>query len=441
MKSRTYRNCLVKFLTLGFLIMFTNRLSSQSMIQVWADEFDGMIDNSIWSFEKGFTNDNIHYYTDRIENAKIVNGKLQIIALKETYMGANYTSALLKTNHTLNFKYGRIEARIKLPGTPGFVPAFWMLPEDNLFGWWPISGEIDIMEHPTNQINKIYGTVHTQAYNSFTGSGPRGSNITIPDAETEFHVYAIEWTEEQIDFYVDEQKYYTFSNDLSGSATWPFNQPFYVILNLAVGGGWVGEPTNSTIFPAVMEIDYVRVYQTINDISISGPDFVFYDNQGVSYSTADITGASYLWSVPSDAQIVSGQNTNQIQIDWGIIGGNLSVDVNTNDESINIEYSVEVSPNLINNSSFEKGVKYWEKAGSLPAEADFILSTNDIHTGQHSLYVDVKTPGNNTWDAQLSHKNLKLQSGKQYHVSFWAKAILANSSINAAIINSGSSWK
>jgi beta-glucanase (GH16 family) len=410
---------------------------AQTRKLVWADEFNQTeIDRSIWKFGSGLTNDNIHYYTDRTENAQIVNGNLQIIALKESYQGYNYTSALLETKNSVNWRHGRIEARIKLPATNGFVPAFWMLPFDDRYGWWPLSGEIDIMEHPTNQVDKIYGTVHTGAYNSFTGSDSMGGIIQIPDAETTFHIYAIEWTEDQIDFYVDNQKYFTFSNDHASFETWPFEQPFYIILNLAVGGAWVGSPDTSSVFPAIMEVDYVRVYQYMNDAAINGDDYVLYNSQTISYAVPDIDGASYVWSVPDNAQIVSGKNTHQVDVEYGIFGGDVSTVMTTSEGSYEKGFPVKVSSNYLKNAGFEKGVKYWYKSISYPCEADFLLTTADVHSGQYSLFVDVTKPGTNAWDISLSNKDIMLETGKEYNISFWAKTEGVENTINAAIINS-----
>ncbi len=306
-------------------------LTAQNLQLVWADEFEGTtIDPSIWQYESGPSNDNVQFYTDRTQNAKLLDGKLQIIALKESYQGYEYTSAHIRTEQAQSWRYGRMEASIKLPGTPGFVPAFWMLPVDQMYGWWPYSGEIDIMEHPTNEISKIYGTVHTETYNLFAGPlPPGGSTIDVPDAESAFHLYAIEWTPEKIDFFVDDQKYYSFENDHGSTATWPFNQPFYIILNLAVGGGWVGTPGESTVFPAIMEVDYVRVYQDLNDMEIQGSEFVTYNTEDVSYSLGEIEGASYLWSVPGGAEITSGQGSPQITVNWGLFGGNVEAVITT----------------------------------------------------------------------------------------------------------------
>lgn len=413
-----------------------NRMTNRRLI--WADEFNGpALDLSTWSFQLGQFNDCIHYSTDRSANTKITDGKLQLIALQESYMGYDYTASVIKTKHTVSWRYGRIEARIKLPVSNGFVPAFWLMPEDERYGWWPMSGEIDIMEHPTNEVNKIYGTVHTDAYSYFTGSEPRGGTIVIDDAGSAFHLYAIEWSLEKIDFFVDDQKYFTFNNEHQGFQTWPFDQPFYIILNMAVGGGWVGNPTASTIFPAIMEVDYVRVYQTTEDISVSGPDFVMPQETGLHYTAPFIDGASYEWSVPNTAQIISGQNTPQIEVSWGQFTGNVELLITTDEETRLMKYPVEMSHNLLKNGGFEKGSKYWRALSGPPAVAGFSLSADVVHTGSHSTMVNIKNPGNNAWDIQLSQTDITLKAGQRYDISFRAKAE-ANMSITAAIINASS---
>jgi beta-glucanase (GH16 family) len=404
--------------------------------QVWSDEFNnGEVDRSIWNFDIGPTNDCVHYFTDRPENAKIVDGKLQIIALEESYNGFNYTSALLKTSHAINWRYGRIEARIKLPASNGFVPAFWMLPVDDLYGWWPVGGEIDIMEHPTNQVDMVYGTVHTGAYNSFTGSSPQGGTFQIPNAETEFHIYAIEWTADKIDFYVDDINYFTFQNEQSGFEAWPFDQPFYLILSMGVGGGWVGNPDATSIFPAVMEVDYVRAYQNLNDASIYGPDFLTSNSRAIPYSAPAIEGLIYQWSVPEGAQIVSGQDTPEIVVDWGILGGNIELELVRANGAIKLYYPVEVSANLLMNGGFEKGAKYWRTTVSNSAEADFGVTHDDVYAGTSAVHVDVKKAGVNAWDVQLSQGNILLEAGSQYRVSLWARADGTKPKISLAIIN------
>ncbi len=332
-----------------------------------------------------------------------------------------------------------MEASIKLPSTPGFVPAFWMLPVDQMYGWWPNSGEIDIMEHPTNEVTKIYGTVHTETYNLFAGPlPPGGSSVDVPDAESAFHLYAVEWTPEKIDFFVDDKMYYSFANDHGSSATWPFNQPFYIILNLAVGGGWVGTPGESTVFPAIMEVDYVRVYQDLSDMEIQGSEFVTYNTADVTYSLGDIEGASYQWSVPGGAEITSGQGSSQINVNWGIFGGNVEAGMTTGDGTILKTLPVRVSSNLLKNTGFEKGVKYWRSAAGYPVKAQINLDGEVFHGGAHSIYSGVTDPSGNAWDVQLSQSGFVVQGGTRYHASLMAKSGAAPEQISAAVINASS---
>ncbi|HEX9974152.1 MAG TPA: carbohydrate binding domain-containing protein, partial [bacterium] len=227
----------------------------------------------------------------------------------------------------------------------------------------------------------------------------------------------------------------TFSNDHGDFKTWPFNQSFYIILDVAVGGGWVGNPDATTVFPAVMEVDYVRVYQYLNDVAIIGDDFVLYNSQNISYSVPDIAGASYTWSVPGHAQILSGQNTHQIVVDWDIFGGDVSVVMTTSEGSYEKSCPVNVSSNYLKNAGFEKGLKYWNNFKSYLYNADFLLSPADAHDGQYSMNVDVTTHGTTAWEISLLKENVLLKAGTQYNVSFWAKTDGGENSVIGAIIN------
>ena len=236
---------------------------------VWADEFNkaGLPDSTKWAYEiggNGWGNNELQYYTShRAENARVENGKLIIEARKEAYQGSKYTSARLLTQPKMTWTYGRIEAMAKLPKGVGTWPAVWMLGKNISTIGWPKGGEIDIMEHVGFDEGVIHGTVHTEAYNHTKGT-QKGDQLTVKDVTTSFHLYAIEWTADQIDFFVDNQKYYTVQKLVLGSteAQWPFDQPFYLLLNVAVGGGWGGQKgVDESIWPQRMEVDYVRVYQ------------------------------------------------------------------------------------------------------------------------------------------------------------------------------------
>ncbi|MBI4877885.1 MAG: glycoside hydrolase family 16 protein [Acidobacteria bacterium] len=234
---------------------------------VWADEFNtpGAPDPSKWTYEEGFIrNRESQYYTrDRRENARVENGVLVIEARKEQFgpKPAEYTSASLTTEGKASWKYGRIEVRAKLPAGRGMWPAIWMLGVNRRQAGWPRCGEIDIMENVGFDPDIIHANIHTQAYNHIKKTG-KGAKITVPRPHTGFHVYAVEWSELRMDFFVDGQKYFSFENEKTGTEAWPFDQPFYLILNAAIGGAWGGQKgIDDSIFPQRYEIDYVRVHQ------------------------------------------------------------------------------------------------------------------------------------------------------------------------------------
>ncbi len=227
---------------------------------VWSDEFDmpGSPDAAKWGYDigtgsGGWGNNELEYYTSRPDNAIISNGTLKITAKKETYSGSAYTSARMLTKDKFSFKYGRIEVVAKLPAGVGTWPAIWMLGNNITTAGWPACGEIDIMEHIGSQLNKIYGTLHHPGHSGANGDG---STVTISNATTEFHKYTVEWNAVNIRFLVDDAVFYTFTN----TPGLPFNQNFFVILNVAMGGNF-GGPVDPSFTSAAMEIDYVRVYQ------------------------------------------------------------------------------------------------------------------------------------------------------------------------------------
>lgn len=232
---------------------------------VWNDEFDGQyINPNKWSWEvngDGGGNNELQYYTALPTNSFIENGKLIIRAIHENYQNREYTSARLRTKDKGDWLYGRIEVSAKVPTGVGTWPAIWMLPTDWAYGGWPASGEIDIMEHVGYDPNVIHGSIHTKAYNHTIGT-QKSKQLTIPTATTQFHLYAIEWFADHIDFYIDNYKYFTFNNENKGWEYWPFDKRFHLILNLAVGGNWGGaQGVDANAFPAQMEVDYVRVYK------------------------------------------------------------------------------------------------------------------------------------------------------------------------------------
>jgi beta-glucanase (GH16 family) len=236
---------------------------------VWADEFNnGMLDVAAWAVEAGdgcpglcgWGNNELEYYTARPENLFFQDGKLIIEARKESYNGKVYTSSKIVSRGKKFFKFGRIDIRAKLPKGKGIWPALWMLPQSNVFGGWPTSGEIDIMELVGHEPNKVYGTLH---YGPGPGSTMISRGYTLPSGifNDEFHVFSMEWKTDQIKLFVDGNLYSTVNKADMGSVTYPFNEEFFFIFNLAVGGNWPGNPDASTYLPQWLIVDYVRVYQ------------------------------------------------------------------------------------------------------------------------------------------------------------------------------------
>ncbi|MBX2895953.1 MAG: glycoside hydrolase family 16 protein [Cyclobacteriaceae bacterium] len=239
---------------------------------VWSDEFvyTGKPDTTKWNYDLGdgcphvcgWGNNEAQYYTSDSKNVRVENGNLVIEAHQDSLGGKAYTSTRIVSKHKGDWLYGRVEVRAKLPKGKGTWPAIWMLSTDWKYGGWPASGEIDIMEHVGYDPGVIHGTIHTEKYNHIKQTQKEGK-ITIPDAMDQFHVYTIDWTKDQIDFFVDDNLYHTVKRDRQDDFNgWPFDQKFHLIMNIAVGGNWGGkEGIDSSIWPQRMEIDYVRVYQ------------------------------------------------------------------------------------------------------------------------------------------------------------------------------------
>ena len=240
---------------------------------VWCDEFDtdGLPDSTKWSYDVGgggWGNQELQYYTENdLDNARVVDGNLYITAIKETIGTNQYSSARLVSKYRGDWEYGRIQIRAKMPSGRGLWSALWMLPTDWRYGGWPDSGEIDIMEYVGYDKDRVYGTIHTGAYNHNLGT-QIGFNKIIPNVETEYQLYEMIWEPGKIDLYINGERFAYFgynpnSNiDIENSDAWPFDERFHLIMNIAVGGTWGGsQGIDTTIFPQSMVVDYVRVYQ------------------------------------------------------------------------------------------------------------------------------------------------------------------------------------
>jgi len=269
---------LSKYIVPSLLLMFLfasckdnvagNNDDSSGMKLVWSDEFDytGLPDSAKWNYDigaSGWGNNELQYYSDDPLNVRVENGMMIIEALRHPGRQPEYSSSRVTTRGRAGWTYGRFEIRAKLPSGRGTWPAIWMLPLQWNYGngGWPDNGEIDIMEHVGYDPGVIHASTHCHTYN-WPNNTQKTATINIPDAQDNFHSYILEWDADKMETYVDSIKYFTSENDSSGWQGWPFNKPFYLIMNIAIGGDWGGaQGVDPSIFPQRMEIDYVRVYQ------------------------------------------------------------------------------------------------------------------------------------------------------------------------------------
>lgn len=251
--------------TLLFLLAFPLTLSAQNYALAWSDEFPGTaLDPAKWTYEigqgsGGWGNNELQYYTASPTNVFVDTGYLHIVGKVENIGGAYFSSSRIKTQGLYDFTYGKVEARLKVPNGQGLWPAFWMLGSNITTVGWPLCGEIDVMEHVNNELI-VHGTHH---YDNF-GHQYAGGQI-FADA-SQWHVYTVEWTPDAIAWFMDGTQFYQANIGAGSSSKEEFHEPFFLLLNLAIGGNWPGNPNPSTIFPATMMVDYVRVYQESNGI-------------------------------------------------------------------------------------------------------------------------------------------------------------------------------
>jgi len=253
------------------LVIFSQHHADKKKL-VWSDEFDkdGKPDPAKWDYDLGdgcpkncgYGNNELQYYTDDSQNVRVENGNLIVEARKENRGEKQYTSTRITTRKKGDWLYGRIEVKAKLPQGRGTWPAIWMLPTDWKYGGWPQSGEIDIMEHVGYDPGVIHFNTHTDTYNHVKGTNVEGK-INLSDFHDNFHVYAIDWTKNKMEFLVDGKVYHTDYREKNDTfKEWPFDQAFHLLLNVAVGGNWGGaKGIDDIIWPQRMEVDYVRVYQ------------------------------------------------------------------------------------------------------------------------------------------------------------------------------------
>lgn len=403
------------------------RLEAQ-YIEVWSDEFDyeGLPDPGKWSYDvggHGFGNEELQYYTNsRSENARVENGKLIIEARKEPYNGSEYTSAKLISRGKGDWKYGRFEIRAKLPTGRGIWPAIWMLPTHSVYGNWPASGEIDIMELVGYEPEKVHFTIHTEAYNHKIGTQV-GTGTTLAAPYNNFYTYALEWTEDSLKFFVDDNLYFSVKREDNDYAKWPFDQPFYLLLNVAVGGTWGGSNgIDDAIFPQTMEVDYVRVYKMAEE----GNNFSL--NTYASNGTVQINPEKQNYTRGENVAITAIPDEGYEFIAWsGSFSGTAEQVALPMYFNYDIKAEFARKGEILTNASFFNSTLAWSYYGaSMNAEND-------------TLVASIPTSTTNPWDIQISQNGLYLENGATYTLRFKVSSETSRN-VNASVGISQEPW-
>lgn len=416
-----------------FTALSTFSYAQQTWTQVWSDEFNytGLPDSLKWGYDVGgggFGNNEEQYYTDaRIENAHVDQGMLTITAIKESFLSSEYTSTRLVSKNKGDWLYGKIEVRAQLPTGNGMWPAIWMLPTDNVYGGWPNSGEIDIMENVGFDPDKIHWNIHTEAYNHTIGTN-KGASKTYVSPSSNFYTYSIEWYPDSLLFLVDDVKQFTFLNEHNTSAEWPFDQRMHLILNIAVGGTWGGsQGIDNNAFPQEMLIDYVRVSQLTN------PNAATYQ---LTLPTTE--GGSTFSNMPSGA-INNGTNISLTAIpDAGYEFVSWIGTYSSGNNPINFDMLIDATMTpvfkkqgeLLTNGNFNNSSSnWWYNDGGI----------STVNTSNGDINFNTPTQATNPWDIQLTQAEFLLISGHTYEFSFDAYSN-QNTSFVASVGLNSSPW-
>ena len=401
------------FLTLVLLSITTYGRDS---LLVWSDEFggSGLPDSTVWGYEVGYLrNSEAQYYTRaRSENVRRENGSLIIEARLDNFENHPITAASIITQWKSSWLYGRVDVRAKIPAGRGAWPAIWLLPEASPYGYWPAGGEIDIMENVGFEPSIIHGTVHTRAYNHVDGTA-RGQWVTVSDPQNTFHVYSTIWSPDSVLMLVDNIRYFAFANEGTWQA-WPFDQRFYLILNLAIGGSWGGQQgIDSTKFPFRFEIDYARVYKM--DLG-TGPYSLSTTVSGQGTITRSPAKSSYseLEKVALNAVPADGWELGEWQ---GALAGRKTIDTLIMDHNLQIKALFLPRGERITNGTFATGTQgwfFWNDASN--------AATMDASTGAACVRVPTVAAD---WTAQLDWTGLSCIAGEVYDLSFTASATRA----------------
>jgi len=424
-----------RYTILYLFMLVANALFAQGQWQqIWADEFDytGLPNADKWSYDIGCAtnnNEKQYYAKERLENTRVENGNLVIEARKESLNGCGYTSGRIKTQFKGDWLYGKFEIRAKIPAFKGTWPAIWFLPSDSEYGGWPKSGEMDLMESVGYDPDKTFFTVHTEAYNH-TINTQKGANTSTTNLSADFHTYTLEWYADSVCMFLDGTRYFTFKKEAGTYKQWPFDKPFHLLLNLAIGGDWGGlQGIDDTQFPTQYLIDYVRVYQWQTS---GGPYTLNFNN----YSNGSVQTSPTQNNYTLNQQVSLAATANQ---GYDFAGWQSDFYSSKNPLVLNMNRNITVRPlfkkqgEMVVNGNFESKIQNWNFSSGGASVGTSALSNE-------ALNITVSTANSAApWDIQLQQYGFNLVNGHTYKLSFDAKAT-NTMSVTAGVGLNASPW-
>lgn len=431
------------------LSLFTCCLIAHGFTQtwqlVWSDEFEGngLPDSDKWYFDTqgnnwDWGNNEDQNYTPATyanPNAWLEDGKLVIEARKEEYTWPgdgetkSYTSARLVSRGEGSWLYGRVEVRAKLPVGTGVWPAIWMLATNSVYGNWPNNGELDIMENVGYDPDRIHFTVHTESYNHAIGTS-KGSNTLLTEPSNNYYTYGLQWYPDKVEFMVDDIVYFTFHKESDDYKVWPFNQPFHLLLNIAVGGEWGGlHGIDTTIFPQRMYVDYVRVYQQ------TGGEGVY--NVNINTSEGGTVSKNPDQTTHNEGSQITLSATPEPEYRFACWTG----DINSTQTPWTFNVVQDISATAVFNhwcdwvlnGKFDYGMQYWQHVVHEGA-----TGTSEVSDGE--LHVNISNAGSDLWSNSVMQSDITIEQGEQYYFSFTARAE-QNRTIYAGIGMNSAPWQ